>query len=415
MSDLYKLIETAKDDSKNKIIKFFKGMYNIDEDTIGHLFDVPIFSSYEDDKIIKTTLKSKSEDDILDILDEEIQLKLGDSEAAFMNLEEISGNEKFSDEDIAEYKEKVAKGEIQEDYDSIIVYNPSKFKTMYKELIEKNKKNFRNPKTQEELDEMFIKKCSQIFTHERAHINVDVLEKNSDSIITNGANASINELDNFIDSSDNDDYNEKDEKEELRKKYRGNYLPKSLISINKEKYKHDLYDDYSENTNEILLEIFSEIITNYNYGDKIEDKLYDIIKQKGNKPLLEDINDTQEFLIYSVFPEELTKWLALGAYSDERKNLYKELESTILCKEKGFRISNSIIKDKVGNYCNANKNLSHKQVEMLEMLGVKNLEKKITIESIKNIANSDEVMLNIAENEDSIVNKLNEEQKKELV
>ena len=49
------------------------------------------------------------------------------------------------------------------------------------------------------------------------------------------------------------------------------------------------------------------------------------------------------------------------------------------------------------------------------MLGVKNLEKKITKESIEKIANSDEVMLNIPENEDSIGNKLKEEPQKELV
>lgn len=379
MENLDQLIEIAKEDSKNNILRFFKGMYNIDESVIGHLFDVPILSSYEDVEIIKTSLKTKNEDEILDILDSEIEASLGNSEAVFMRLDDLAIN--FSEEEIEEYNKKTKSGEIKEKYDCIIVYNPSKFKIIYQELNKKNKQNIRNPKTQEELDKMFIRKVSQTFTHERCHLNADILELNTkdpqDIEFVNGANYSMKEFDKAIDERKVD-------------------------------------NDYSENTNEILMETLSEIITDYNYGDKVEDRLYDVIKQRGNGTLLENIKDTQQFLVYSVFPEELTEWLALGAYADKRKNLYKDLEHTMLGKN-SFNIPTKNILEKAGNYCNDNKNLTPKQKEMLEMLGVKNLKKDITTNSIKNIANSDEVILNITENEASIVNKLNKEQKKEFV
>ena len=120
------LVEMAKEDSKNDFIRFVKGIYNVDESAFEHIWKVPIMTPYDGDKLITTTLSTRTEDELLEYIDEFIADELGNSEGCLISLSKME--EEFTDAEIEEWKKKEENGEVNLDYNAIIIYNESELK-----------------------------------------------------------------------------------------------------------------------------------------------------------------------------------------------------------------------------------------------------------------------------------------------
>lgn len=371
-NNITNLINIAKSISKNNILNFIKGLYDIDEYSMEHLWNIPIISLSEISSIINTSLSQKNKSEILEILNEEIFERIGDSEATFISFDDFVLN--FTDKDIHEYKELLESGQIKEDYNAIIVYDESKFENIYLRLKETNK-------SQEDIDSDFLREASLIFTHERCHLNANILNCNTkeykndnkniqvidETELINGANLSLDEIDSLLD----------------------NGQPNI---------------DISENDNEILIEILSEFITNYKDGDTPKDMIYRLVKLRGGKSMFETMDDTEVLAIYTLFPDKITKWLILGAYSDQRENLYNSLKRSIIG-ENLYDLTSEERLNNIARYCKNNKNVDTKQAETLKMLGVFNLEKSVNKSNIKNISNSQDVLINLSRLNETYIKK----------
>lgn len=280
MKGFKKLIEQAKELSKEKFIAFAKGIFDVDAEVWEHLWKVPIFSNYEAENIIATTLSTKTREEILEILNDYIEYEIGESEAVFIPFYKFASE--FSNEEIKEYKENET---VKEKYDAIIVYNEDNLREQFEELIEDNSMR-KNPKTQEELNEIFIRYVAEIFTHERCHLNANTLVCNTkdpelDEFI-NGAEVSLSEIDRNI----------------------------GIIA--------------TEKRNEVLIDTLSQMIMTYENGDNIEDCLNKIMKSRDGKSQYVDIDDEEVLQIYIKYPRQITEWVMFGAYDDIHINLLNQ-------------------------------------------------------------------------------------------
>ena len=352
------LIDRSKELSKKKFLTFAKGIYDVDETVFEHLWDIPIIPSYKGDSLITTTLSTKDEDDILDILDEVIESKLGESEAVFIPFDALEFE--FEDDEKEEYKSRLNNGEIEENFNAFIAYNESKLKKELKELFEHNN-NKLHQKTEEELHSIFIEYAAKIFTHERCHLNANTLQ------------VILKEFDPNM-----EDF----EKEELE----------ITEEINGAMGSFDSKNDYN-NENEVLLETLSDMIFAYEEGDNLEDCLQKVLND-GN--LFTDINPNivnKVRISMVLFTDEIIEWAMFGAYEPTRKNVLLEKINSVFGENNKALINTDIIR-KTREYCNSmvDNSLSTKQIEMLETLGIKNL---ITQQDMKDVAMSEDAMKQI--------------------
>ena len=352
------LIDRSKELSKKKFLAFAKGLFDVDETVFEHLWDVPIIPSYKGDSIISTTLSTKDEDDILDILDKVIESALGNSKAAFVSFNSFA--EEFEVDEIAEYHSKLNNEEIEENFNAFIVYNESKLKKALKELFEHNNDKL-HKKTEEELNSMFIEYAAKIFTHERCHLNANTLE------------VILKEFDPNM-----EDF----EKEELE----------IIEEINGAMDSYDSKNDRGHE-NEVLLETLSDMIFAYEEGNTLEDCLQKVLND-GN--LFTDIplNTVNKVRISMVlFTDEIMEWAMFGAYEPTRRNVLLEKLNSVFGENNDALINTDIIR-KTREYCNSmlDTPLSSKQIEMLETLGIKNL---INKQDLKDVAMSEGAMKQI--------------------
>lgn len=353
------LVERAKKDSKNDFIRFVKGIYNVDENAFEHIWKVPIMTPYDGDKLITTTLSTRTEDELLEYIDEFIADELGNSEGCLISLSKME--EEFTDAEIEEWKKKEENGEVNLDYNAIIIYNESELKKHIRELEKKNSER-ENPKTQKEIEQMAEEYIKKVINHERCHLNANCLDTEV--------------IDNKIYS------------EELNGSEMSSWINDKLTS-GKIKSRVTL-EDYSDR-NEVLIDTLNYMMSNYQEGNTVEDCLYKVIKDRNGKSQYEDIDDREVLTMYSLFPKELTEWATFGAYDFIRENKLQAMIEKVCGTDEPLRPSK--FKEKVEEYIKSSKEdrLSDKQKEMLEMLGI-NVPKNIDKKDLKDVAVSKSAM-----------------------
>lgn len=317
------LIERAKQGSKDDFLKFVTNIYGVDECVFDHMWDVPVISPWDGDTLVTTSLSTKTKEELLDIVDEFIANELEDADGCFISLDKMAVE--FTEEELEEWQKKLDSGELKLDYNAIIVYNESELQKRYKELVKANSAKA-NPKTQEELNQIFVDYVKGVITHERCHLNANYL---------------VTEVDKYI--------NER---------------------------------------NEVLVDTLRQMMNNYQEGDSVEDCLSRIIKDRDGKSQYEDIDDKEVLTIHALYPEELTEWATFGAYDFIRENKLQRMIMDVCGTD--MPLTPSQLKKKVEEYVATLEEgtLSDKQTEMLEVLGF-SISRKITnyLEVISNKPN----------------------------
>jgi len=341
------IIAKAQEISKEKFLKFAKGIYGIDEDTFKHLWEVPIIPTYKCDEIISTTLSTKNEDDIIEILDEVIEDEINNY-AVFIPFQRFYLE--FEDEEIAEYRKKLENGEIEEKYNSVIVYDEAALKKLYRDELKKKT----NEKSLEDFNNGFANFVASIFTHERCHLNANTLVCDTKNIEIDDLQINGGEI--FIDANE------------------------GTTPYDIEKW---------EQRNEVLIETLASMIHNYEYGDTVKDCLYKIIEARGDKPGYDEISEEDEKMVlssYIIAPEKLTEWIMLGAYEDIRVNFLKDKITKIFGSNTDLNIKQ--VNSKIKEYCENldNNTLSTQQIKMFNIIGIKDIERQVTKSDFKDLA-----------------------------
>lgn len=391
------LIERANKDSKDDILKFAKGVYDIDEEFYDYMWNVPVIASYAGDTLLAMPLCYKTEDELLDIIDEFIDYELGEDDGCFISLDKMQDrfytDEEFkkwlenSDQDVTnvydgldpkkrelelkkKYKEFVnnefGKWYKNLGFNSIIVYSESELQKKYKEL--ENSKNKTN--TQEELYQIFENYVKGVITHERCHLN---------------ANYFITELDEYIDEG-----MKKTEltSSEVNGASLTNIEQSNIITSGEDTA---IINKYNEERNEVLVDTLRQMMIVYQEGDSIEDCLFKIIKNRDGKSQYTKLDDREVLTMYTLFPEELTEWATFGAYDFIRENKLRKMIIEVCGTD--MPLKPELFNKKVREYITTLEDgtLSEKQKEMLEMLEV-SISKKIDKEDMKEVATSEKAL-----------------------
>ena len=299
------LIERAKQGSKDDFLRFVTNIYGVDECVFDHMWEVPVIASLDVGSLVTTSLSTKTEDEILDIVDEFIANELEDADACVISLDKMAVE--FTDGELEEWQEKLDSGELKLDYNAIIVYNESKLQKQYKELIKANSTKAKL-KTQEELDQIFVDYVKGVITHKRCHLNA-------------------------------------------------NYL---VTRVNQA--------DYSDR-DEVLVDTLRQMMNNYQEGDSIEDCLFKIMKDRDGKSQYTGLDDREVLTIYTLFPKELTEWAIFGAYDFIRENKLQKMIMDVCGTDTPLKPSQLKKKVEEYVTTLEDGTLSDKQTEMLEMLG----------------------------------------------
>ena len=353
------LIERAKQGSKEDFLKFVTGIYGVDECVFDHMWDVPVIAPWDGDALVTTPLSTKTEGELLDIVDEFIANQLGDADGCFISLYKMAVE--FTDEELEEWKKKLDSGELKLDYNAIIVYNESELQKQYRDLIKENSEKSK-PKTQEELDQIFVDYVKGVITHERCHLNTNyyVTEIRNNEFVSeeiNGAEISSWEQDDILNGKGNTRVDQA---------------------------------DYSDR-NEVLIDTLRQMMNNYQEGDSVEDCLQKIIENRDGKSQYENLDDREVLTMYVLFPEELTEWATFGAYDFVRENKLQKMLMDVCGTD--APLNPSQLKKKVEEYVTTLEEgtLSENQTEMLEMLGF-SVSRKIDKEEMKSVATSERAL-----------------------
>lgn len=353
------LIERAKQGSKDDFLRFVTGIYGVDECVFDHMWEIPVIAPWDGDSLVTMPLSTKTEDEILDIVDEFIANELEDADGCFISLDKMAVE--FTDEELEEWQKKLDSGELKLDYNAIIVYNESELQKQYKELVKANSTKDK-PKTQEELDQIFVDYVKGVITHERCHLNANYLvtevrnnEFASEEI--NGSEISSWEQDDILTGKGNSRVDQA---------------------------------DYSDR-NEVLVDTLRQMMNNYQEGDSIEDCLFRIIEDRDGKSQYTDLDDREVLTMYTLFPEELTEWATFGAYDFIRENKLQKMIMNVCGTDTPLKPSQ--LKKKVEEYVATLEEgtLSDKQTEMLEMLGF-SISRKIDKGDMKEVATSEKAL-----------------------
>lgn len=353
------LIEKAKQESKEDFLRFVIGIYGVDKCVFDHLWDVPVIAPWDGDALITTSLSTKSKDELLDIVDEFIANELKDADGCFISLAKMAVE--FTDEELEEWQKKLDSGELKLAYNAIIVYNESELQKQYRELIKANSTKAK-PKTQEELDKIFVDYVKGVITHERCHLNANYLvtEVRNNEFVSeemNGSEISSWEQDDLLTGKGNSRVDQA---------------------------------DYSDR-NEVLVDTLSQMMNNYQEDDSIEDCLFRIIENRKGKSQYKDLDDREVLTMYTLFPNELTEWATFGGYDFIRENKLKKMIVDVCDTEKPLQPGQ--LKRKVEKYVATLEEgtLSSKQEEMLKMLGF-SIRRKIDKEDVKAAATSERAL-----------------------
>ena len=351
------LIERAKQGSKDDFLRFATGIYGVDESMFNHIWEVPVIAPWEGDTLVTTALSTKTEDELLDIVDNFIANELGNEDGCFISLDKMAVE--FTDEELEEWKKKLDSGELKLDYNAIIVYNDANLQKQYKELLQSDSAK---TKSQEELEKVFVEYVKGVITNERCHLN---------------ANYYVTEVKNNEFSS-----------EEINGSDMSSWEQDDHITGKKDTRVDQT--DYSDR-NEVLVDTLSQMMNNYQEGDSIEECLFKIIEERGGKSQYTNLDDREVLTMYTLFPEELTEWATFGAYDFIRENKLKKMIIDVCGTD--IPLKSSQLTKKVEEYVKTLKedSLTEKQKEMLEMLGF-SISKKINKEDLKEVATSERAL-----------------------
>lgn len=394
------LIERANQGSKDDFLRFVTGIYGVDECIFDHVWEVPVIASYAGDTLITMQFPYKTGNELLGIIDDCIDDELGNEEGCFISLDKMQ-DRFYTDEEFEEWTKKldpnVVKAydglepkkrdfELMKKYDdfrnsefgkwykrlgynSIIVYNESELQKQYKELVQENSV-IANPKTQEELDQIFVDHVKGVITHERCHLNANYL---------------VIEVDRYMD--------EGIEKAEFTSsEVNGASLTnREQSNIITSKEDTEIINKYNEERNEVLVDTLGQMMNNYQEGDSIEDCLFKIIENRKGKSQYKKLDDREVLTMYTLFPEELTEWATFGAYDFIRENKLQNMIIDVCGTD--MPLEPSQLKKRVEKYVTTLEEgtLSEKQTQMLEMLGV-SVNRKIDKEDMKEVAISEKAL-----------------------
>ena len=361
------LIEQAKQMSKEKFLTFAENMYGIDRETWEHLWKVPVVATYEDEEIFPAELSSISRDDLLDVLDECIGEEIGESEAVFVPYENIIAS--LPEEAAEEYEAGVSDGSIEEEHNAVIIYNEALLKKNFREHV-KAGSEANPPRTQEEINKIYLELVTETFLHERLHLNANAL---------------------VIDNAE----------------------PDLLPLVNGAESEYDFnYMDY----NEVLIDTMAKIMQTYSKGDTVQDCLYRVIESRGGKSAYEELDDRLVLSLFTLFPDDFSKWTLLEAYEEQHDNLLAQKYTEVFGGNAVLRRDEML--RKVGEYFNqtAPTAITTEQLakckEMLEMLGVKNIDLQqtqgIDVTQLRELATSEPAMEQLSESFQDIKSAYNE-------
>ena len=326
------ILEKAKELSKERILAFCKGILGTDEGEFEKLWKVPIISSYEGDKLINKELTEERKDEVLDRIDSTIEYQLGKSEG--VTIPYCFFTDSNTDRELEEIK--------SDEYSDIIVYSKKSLMTTVRNGFTGDESM-----TIDEMKEVVIKYVAILITHERCHANAIYRIKGNEpdeEIIICGARGT------------------------------------------EETHEFDADD-------EAITEFVTQMIMRYEEGDDIEDCVLKAIGILRKFPL-EGLDDKKVCMLMIFFPEELTRWVMLGAHGNSYENLLEKREKEIFGNHPDMV---TVLKKKVCNYFNNmdKSNLTNEQIqkriEMLELMGIKR-EKIIGLDEIKDLAESEEAM-----------------------
>ena len=329
------LINQAKDLSKERILAFAQEIYGTPQNYWNHLWETPIVPTYDSDSIFPVELSTIDSDELLDIIDGLVESEIDNEEAVYIPFEKIFAE--LPKEAQKEYEELVKSGSIDDPYRSVIVYNG---------MIEGAKQSTSNI-PQEQINRDFTNLISKVFTHERLHLNTNILIPDPEELNPN----------------------------QVRHQYgvRFNDITKPLG--------YD-FEDYDE----VLIDTMALLIENHSQGANIENTLEEIITNRNGKSSYEDYDDRPVLVLFSLFPEELSEWTLI-----ELGKMHKTNEPTNdyhnLLLEKYTEVFGEIetsepskLLQLAGDYFSSTSHdsLEEEQIEkrsnMLKKLGVKNID-----------------------------------------
>lgn len=345
-NEFNKLIEQAKQDSKDNFLSFAKGIYGLDEQLYGHLWKVPIIEQSDYRQIITSNLSTKSETEIEDIVKAAISQEIGEAESVFVGFDKFYTY--FTDDEIEEYKAKRDEGSIKENSNAVIVYSKTKLEKRYLDI-----KNGGQCKSKEQIDEKFLKYVSKIFMHERTHLLVNILEcdsKTLDEYYINGAEVPVDKM------------------------------IKDKVAI---------FGKDNESFNEAFVDIFAKMVTMYEEKDTIESCLYKVVEETMYGDFEATDNDKEILKMYILFPQELTDWAMFGAYDDVHVNIL----------EQKMRQLNEVSNGDARDYFNkiGKKGKTKEQIELTEKMLDSLCYPSIKKENLKTVASSSNALLGLYE------------------
>ena len=343
------IVEKAKEISKKQFLAFSTGTMGLDESEFENLWKIPIISSYQGNTLINQELSEEREADVLDIIDLTIDEQLGDEEGVTIPF--IYFWDENTDTEL---------GEIQnEEYSDVIVYSK-------KNIMDKVKNGFDSNEdmTTDEIKTIVINYVASVITHERCHANA------------------IYRIDEGI--------------------------PGEITTIYGARGIGALGFD-GDNEDEAITETIAQMIMKYKEGDDIEDCLLKTIKFTKKNPL-NGIDDKKVLLLMILYPEELTKWVILGAHGNSYHNLLEEKEKEIFGDNP--ETASNLGKTVCNYFNNMDKsNLTYKQIQkrvkMLELMAIKR-DNIIGIDEIKDLAESEDAMINLENGTKELKNLVNE-------
>lgn len=338
------LINQSKDLSKERILAFAQELYGTPKNYWDHLWETPIVPTYDSDSIFPVELSTIDSDELLDIIDGLVESEIDNEEAVYIPFEKIFAE--LPEEAQKEYEELVKSGSIDDPYRSVIVYNEGLLQSEFKGMIEGAKQST-STIPQEQINRDFTNLISKVFTHERLHLNTNILIPDPEELNPN----------------------------QVRHQYgvRFNDITKPLG--------YD-FEDYDE----VLIDTMALLIENHSQGENIENTLEEIITNRNGKSSYEDYDDRPVLVLFSLFPEELSEWTLI-----ELGKMHKTNEPTNdyhnLLLEKYTEVFGEIetsepskLLQLAGDYFSSTSHdsLEEEQIEkrsnMLKKLGVKNID-----------------------------------------
>lgn len=371
-----KLIEEAKDLSKERFLTFAENIYSTPRNNWEHLWKTPLASNYDIKSCFPEELTSLLEEYIPDFWERFAKKQLQTTEAIFLPIEKILFEltelleEEYGDDYesiysnlLDKYKELVNDGIISQDTSGVIIYDEEFLLETFAHNI-KEAPSRTPPQTHEQVAEYFLNYVSKIFTHERVHQNTRIIVPDPSIENPNGIDYIYGiRLPN---------------KSETQNSLDGSFDGLKLLAF--------------EDHDEAMVEIVAQLIEKYSPGSTIEDGLSQILNNTPYTPH-QPIDNKLALSLFTLFPDELTMWTMFNAQNTNYHNLFLEKHDTVFGenmttrpeKLKGkpkasFIMNENYILDSTGSYFTEvliptlEPHQIEKRSNILEKLGVSNID-----------------------------------------